>query len=191
MRTRAKKILYYSGILSIEVIAYYICIYLYFTTEQHSYILLSFIYILGVLSGCLTRSLSSLSNLLLVKTLATFFYSKIMYELFVIARILVGVDKNFDICLIVIALMNILRGMLKNGLSSNFSTSKKMEYYNDIIKLERFIIRLMNRSSHVHFTDEMVKNYILCTADKSDKRPNAWEATIQEYYSVFFAIILN
>lgn len=170
MKTRTKKLLCYSTILSIETIAYYVCIYLYFTTEQYECILLSFIYILGVLSCYLVRSLAKLSSLLSVKTLATFFYSKAMYEFFIIARILMGVNKKLDICLLIIVLMNILRGTLKNSLSSNFSMSKKMESYGDIIKLEKLIIRLMSRSPHAHFTDEMIKSYIVCVAGKSDRK---------------------
>jgi len=154
------KIIVASALLLADLIAYYACIYCVRYAPSPNYLLLTAICILGAFSFFLVRDLSFNSTSLLIKTLATIFHSKTVCEICALSRITLGLDGKIDICFLTIGLFNVVRGVLKNSLGVGFNENRKMAYYEDVIKLEKYLMAM----SRPHNTVEDVREFMFRNA---------------------------
>lgn len=160
-------------VLFIGFCAYYISIYYVFTVQKYTWIPLIAMLVFAGLSFFLVTALSFQSTSIFLRALATTFYTKTICEMCIVCRIILGWDKNFDVFLGIVAILNVVRSILKNILAVGFDENKKIEYYADVIKFDKCIVamsewnwsgssdRCVVSVDDINITDNDIKKWML------------------------------
>lgn len=137
--------------------AYYISFYIHFYYYPNPFILL-FILLFGGLSCYFVKKLSTVFKSIFFKSLTIVFYSKTIYEISIIIKQYINIEKRINMSILILLCLNIIRGIFKGYLSLGFNNNKKLYYYSDIIKIEKLISQLYKKYNN-SVRDEGFKEY--------------------------------